>query len=150
MNDKVLTMGIMIFFLMIGVNGFLLMGSNLLDQEGNSLDMFYGLSTSGLGSDIQNADLEITTDVTASTDLPSSNQGFTPITIDSQPAGLNPLNQMIVMVAGVQLVMLKFSELFPIIAPITNSIVFFVTAIQLFVGAYLGGQLVRSIFGRVI
>lgn len=150
MNDKVLTMGILMFFLMIGVNGFLLMAANLYDGNGNTLDMFYGLSSNNLSQGIADDDLEVTTSVSASSTTPSSSQGFTPVTINDEPAGLNPLNQMAVMVAGVQLVMLKFGDLFPIISPITGAVVFFVTAIQLLVGAYLGGQLVRSIFGRII
>jgi hypothetical protein len=150
MNDKIMTMGIFVFFIMIGINGFLLMAANLYDQDGNTLDLFYGLTSSGLSGNIEDKTIAVSTELNSSSTTPSTSQGFTPITIDDNPSGLNVLSQMAIMVAGVQLIMLKFSELFPIIAPITTAIVFFITAIQLLVAGYVGSILVRAIFGRVL
>lgn len=150
MNDKILTIGMFTFFILIGINGFLLMGANLYDSNGNNLDIFYGMTNSGLSQDISDKDITVATDLDASSTTPSSSQGFTPVTIDENPAGLDIISQMAIMVAGTQLIMLKFSEMFPILAPITNAIVFLITAIQLLVVAYIGSILVRSIVGRII
>lgn len=150
MNDKILTIGMFTFFILIGINGFLLMGANLYDSNGNNLDIFYGMTNSGLSQNISDKDITVATDLDASSTTPSSSQGFTPVTIDENPAGLDIISQMAIMVAGTQLIMLKFSEMFPILAPITNAIVFLITAIQLLVVAYIGSILVRSIVGRII
>ena len=150
MNDKIMTMGMFIFFVLIGVNGFLLMGANLLDSEGNTLNLFYGLGNNSLSSQISDKDIEVGADLDSSSTLPSTSQGFIPVTIDGNPAGLDIISQMAIMVAGTQLIMLRFSELFPIISPIILSIVYLITAIQLLVVAYVGSILARSIFGRII
>lgn len=150
MNDKIMSIGMFLFFILIGINGFLLMGANLYDSEGNNLDLFYGMTSSGLSGNIADKDIGVSATLDSSSTTPSTTQGFTPVKIDDQPAGLDLLSQMTIMVAGTQLIMLKFSELFPIISPITNAIVFLVTAIQLLVVGYLGSMLVRSIFGRVV
>lgn len=150
MNDKILTIGMFLFFILIGINGFLLMGANLYDQSGNNLTLFYGMTDSGLSGDIADKEINVSATLDSSSTTPSTTQGFTPVQINQDPAGLNIISQMTIMVAGTQLIMLRFSEMFPIISPITNAIVFLVTAIQLLVVGYLGSVLVRSIFGRVV
>jgi hypothetical protein len=152
MNDKVLTMALMLFMIMIGINAFLYMGStNLYNENGEPLNIYYGMDEGAFGSQVQtNAeDIEINTDVEMSSTTPSTTQGFTPATVSDNPVGAVYGNELAKLGIGVQLVMLKLSSMFPIIAPILNAITFLAFAIQGFAIAYLFSILVRGIFGRL-
>jgi len=91
MNDKVLTIAIMLSFVLIGVNGFLLMASeNLYDTQGQPLQIYYGMETGGYGDQVRtDADgIEIGSDVSISSDLPSQQQGLIIAQRDNTPLGL--------------------------------------------------------------
>jgi hypothetical protein len=152
MNDKVLTMGLMLFMIMIGINAFLYMAStNLYNENGLPLNIYYGMDEGAFGSQVQNTaeGIEISTDVEMSSTTPSTTQGFTPATVSENPVGVVYGNELAKLGIGVQLVMLKLSSMFPIIAPILNAITFLAFAIQGFAMAYLFSILVRGIFGRL-
>jgi len=152
MNDKVLTMATLLFFIMIGINGFLYMASsNLYNEDGSSLNIYYGLDEGGFGEEIKtNAEnTEITVDPSLSSELPSQQQGLVIGKTNDVPAGLNVFNEFAKLGVGVQLVMLKLSNMFPIMAPIINAIVFFAFALEMFVVAYGTSILVRGILGRL-
>lgn len=152
MNDKVLTMALMLFMIMIGINAFLYMAStNLYNENGLPLNIYYGMDEGAFGSQVQtNAEgIEISTDVEMSSTTPSQTQGFTPATVSENPVGAVYGNELAKIGIGVQLVMLKLSSMFPIIAPILNAITFLAFAIQGFAMAYLFSILVRGIFGRL-
>jgi len=150
MNDAVLSKAMTLFFILIGINAFLVMGSALYDTTGHQLDLFYGLSSGELGSGIEDeADaIDVSTGLSFNSESPSQNQGSTPFTIFGIPIGIEFWNYIVIMALGVELVMLKFAVMFPIIAPITGAISFFGFALKIFVGAYLGSQLARAIVGR--
>jgi len=151
MNDKMLTIAMRLLLVMIGINAFLLMGDALLDQSGARLDIFYGLEDNSLGSNLssQSDSIQINTDLEASSTSPTGFQGFTPITNNDNPIGLDFLRYPAIMVAGIELVMLKFSALFPIIAPITTAIALFAAMLKIMVASYFGSMLVRGIVGRI-
>jgi hypothetical protein len=152
MNDKVLTMALMLFMIMIGINAFLYMGStNLYNENGEPLNIYYGMDEGAFGSQVQtNAeDIEINTDVEMSSTTPSTTQGFTPATVSDNPVGAVYGNELAKLGIGVQLVMLKLGSMFPVISPILNAITFLAFAIQGFAIAYLFSILVRGIFGRL-
>ena len=153
MNDKILTMAMMPTFIMIGINGFLYMAStNLYDQTGNQLNIYYGLDDGGYGSQIQTdvESIDIGTDTEFSSSVPSQQQGIVVAKQNDNPIGLDYMNLFGKLGFGVQLVLLNLSALFPIISPITNSIVIFAFLIQGYVIAYLGSILIRGILGRVV
>ena len=152
MNDKVLTIAIMLSFVLIGVNGFLLMASeNLYDTQGQPLQIYYGMETGGYGDQVRtDADgIEIGSDVSISSDLPSQQQGLIIAQRDNTPLGLAATTDLAKIVFGVELVMLKFSEMFPVLSPIINVFVLFAAALKTFVTAYLTSLLVRGILGRI-
>jgi len=98
MNDKVLTMALMLFMIMIGINAFLYMGStNLYNENGEPLNIYYGMDEGAFGSQVQtNAeDIEINTDVEMSSTTPSTTQGFTPATVSDNPVGAVYGNELI-------------------------------------------------------
>ena len=152
MNDKILTMALMLFMIMIGINAFLYMAStNLYNENGLPLNIYYGMDAGGFGSQVQtNAEgIDISTDVELSSTTPSTTQGFTPANVLDNPVGAVYGNELAKLGIGVQLVMLKLGSMFPIISPILNAITFLAFAIQGFAMAYLFSILVRGIFGRL-
>lgn len=152
MNDKILTIALMLTLVMIGVNAFLYMAStNLYDTNGNQLNIYYGLDEGAYGSQVQtNAqNIDIGSGVSISSDVPSQQEGFTPATIASNPVGSFYGNDLQKLGLGVQLVMLKFSEMFPVLTAIVNAIVLFTFLIQGLAVAYVFSILVRGIFGRL-
>jgi hypothetical protein len=152
MNDKVLTMALMLTFIMIGVNAFLFMAStNLYDDAGNPLNIYYGMDSGAFGEEIEtdNSAIDIDTGVSISSAAPSTIQGVTAVTRNDNPIGLESAQDLTKLGIGVQLVMLKLGELFPIITPILNAIVFIAFAIQGFAVAYLGSIMIRGILGRI-
>jgi len=152
MNDKILSIAFMLTFIMIGINAFLYMGStNLYDEEGNQLNIYYGLDTGGFGTQVQTKaeDIEIGTDLETSSTVPSQQQGIVIAKTNNEPTGLSYTNELAKLGIGVQLVMLKLSDLFPIMSPILNGIVIFAFAVQGLAIAYLTSILVRGILGRI-
>jgi hypothetical protein len=152
MNDKVLTMALMLFMIMIGINAFLYMGStNLYNENSLPLNIYYGMDEGAFGSQVQTTaeGIEISTDVEMSSTTPSTTQGFTPATVSDNPVGVVYGNELAKLGIGVQLVMLKLGSMFPIISPILNAITFLAFVIQGFAMAYLFSILVRGIFGRL-
>ena len=152
MNEKVLTMALMLVFVMIGINAFLLMAStNLYDEQGNQLNIYYGMDTGGFGQTIQDdaSAISISSGVSISSTAPGDQQGLTVVSRNNNPIGLDTATDLTKLGIGSQLVLLKLSEMFPIISPITNGIAFFVFAIQSFALAYLGSILIRGILGRI-
>jgi len=152
MNDKVLTWAIMLTVIMIGINAFLFMASsNLYDEQGNKLNIYYGLDEGGFGQQVQDKaeGVSIGPDVSISSSLPSQQEGITVVKSGDNPVGLDYTAEFQKLGIGVQLVMFKFSDMFPIVAPITSAIAFLAFAIQGFAIAYLGSILIRGILGRI-
>ena len=153
MIEKAVSIAMMLTFIMIGINAMLYMGSvNLYDQEGYPLNLYYGLDSGGYGSQMSDKaqSIEISTDPSFSSTAPSQQQGFTPITSSDNPVGMDWGAEFLKLGFGVQLVLLKFSELFPILAPITGGLGILAFAIQGFAMAYVGGSIGRAIVGRVV
>jgi len=152
MNDKILTIAMFLFFIMIGINAFLYtMSFSLYHENGDRLNIYYGLDEGGFGKELQtNAEnTTIGTDVSISSTIPSQQQGLVIGKTNGVPAGLNVFNEFAKIGVGVQLIMFKFSDMFPSISPIFMGIVFFVSAIQMFVVAYGTSILARGILARL-
>lgn len=150
MNDKILTMAFMLFFVMIGINAFLYMAStNLYDNNGNPLNIYYGMDDFGSEIIDDAQATEIGTETDFSSDVPSQTQGITAVTRNDDPVGVAATNDLAKIGIGVQLVLLKISNLFPTLKPITTGIIAFAFAIQGFAIAYLGSILIRGILGRI-
>jgi len=150
MNDKLLTIAFMLTLVMLGVNGFLLMASqNLYDQNGNQLNIYYGMDASATSAETNAEAIDIDAGVSISSEVPSQQQGITVVSKDSNPVGLDYMNDLTKLGIGVQLVMLKFSEMFPVLTPIVNAVVAFAFLIQGLAIAYLGSILVRGVLGRI-
>lgn len=150
MNDKLLTIAFMLTLVMLGVNGFLLMASeNLYDQEGNQLNIYYGMDASATAAETDAEAIDIDAGVSISSEVPSQQQGITVVTRDSNPVGLDYMSDLVKLGVGVQLVMLRFSEMFPVLTPIVNAVVAFAFLVQGLAIAYLGSILIRGVLGRV-
>lgn len=150
MNDKILSMAFMLFFIMIGINAFLYMAStNLYTTNGEKLNIYYGMDdyANSIINDTQETEIGTSTDF--SSDVPSQTQGITAVTRDTTPVGVAATNDLTKIGIGVQLVLLKLSTMFPILTPITTAIIAFAFAIQGFAVAYLGSILIRGILGRI-
>ena len=153
MNDKVVNMAIMLFFIMIGVNGFLAYTLQLQDVEGNSFSEFVGLTTDGLSYasiEAEGDGVEFDTPSTeglSSTD-PSSEQGLvTPQNSSGNPMAFSAWNFAVIMTLGVELVMLKFSAMFPFLAPLTGAVIASAIALKVFFAAFIALN-IRSFLGR--
>ena len=150
MNDKVLTMAFMMFFVMIGINAFLFMAStNLYDASGHQLNIYYGIDDYGADIKTNTENISIDTDTQFSSSIPSQQQGITAVQRETDPIGLAATSDLAKIGIGVQLVLLKLSTMFPILSPITTAIIVFAFAIQGFAIAYLGSILIRGILGRI-
>ena len=150
MNDKILTMAFMLFFIMIGINAFLYMAStNLYDSNGNQLNIYYGMDDYGDTITSNAQEIEISNSTEFSSSVPSQTQGISAVTRNSDPVGLSATNDIAKIGIGVQLVLFKVSDMFPILSPITTAIIAFAFAIQGFAIAYLGSILIRGILGRI-
>ena len=150
MNDKILTMALMMFLIIMGINSFLFMAStNMYDTEGHQLNIYLGIDD--YSNDIQtNAQsIEIGTDTEFSSSLPATQQGITAVQRDGNPVGLATGADLAKLGIGVQLVLLKLATMFPIISPITSALIAFAFAIQGLAIAYLGSILIRGILGRI-
>ena len=152
MNDKLLTMALMLTLIMIGINAFLFMAStNMYDSTGNKLNIYYGMDSGAFGETIISDNNSITIDsgVSISSTAPGSSEGITVVKRNDNPIGLEATQDLTKLGIGVQLVMLKLSDLFPILSPILNAISILAFAIQGFAAAYLGSIMIRGILGRI-
>jgi len=152
MNDKILTMALMLTLIMIGINAFLFMASsNMYDESGNKLNIYYGMDTGAFGEQIisDNNNITIDSGVSMSSTAPSTSTGVTVVQRNDTPIGVEATQDLTKLGIGVQLVMLKLGDLFPILSPILNAISILAFAIQGFAVAYLGSIMIRGILGRV-
>jgi hypothetical protein len=152
MNEKIMNMGFFIFFIMIGINGFIVMTGTLIDTNGTPMSEITGLTgVNALGSDINTSASTINLDPSAGAGS-TTTETLPPFEINEKPAGLNASDAIVAGVAGTQIFLLRFSEpdMFPFLEPILYAVVFFVTAIQLLIVAYLGSIVLRTIFGGKI
>lgn len=153
MIEKAMSIAMFLFFIMIGINGFLYMASSTFYTEsGVPMDMYYGLDTGGFGSDLDDKakSIEISPDIGLSSSAPSQTQGFVPIQSSDKPVALDWASEFMKLGFGASLVLFRFSQLFPLIAPIINAIATLTFVIQGFGMAYIGGSLGRSLVGRLV
>ena len=149
MNERIFTIAMFLTFLLIGANGMLLVGGQLLSTDGSSVLGFYGLDSSNLGTGYSSHVNTHNTsqDYTMSSQTPADTEGFSPTTIDSKPAGLDWFWIIAVMVAGVQLYAYWFAGIFPLLAPLFYAVIVFATAVQGLVVIELGSAFIRNLFG---
>jgi len=149
MNDRVFTIAMFLTFLLIGANGMLLVGGQLLSTDGSSVLGLYGLNSSNLGTGYASHvnTYQTSQDFTMSSQSPSAEEGYSPVKIDAQPAGLDWFWILAVMVAGVQIYMYWFAGIFPLLAPLFYAVIVFATAVQGLVVIELGSAFIRNLFG---
>lgn len=151
MNEKIMNIGFFIFFIMIGINGFIVMTGTLVDTEGNLMTQKTGWSgITALGSDINASANTIDFDPDAGAGAEATDDSLPPFQINEKPAGLTAYDAVTAGLIGTQIYLVRFSELFPFLEPLIYAVIFFVTAIQLLVVAYLGSITLRTIFGGKI
>ncbi len=157
MNDKMFSIALFLTFIIIGMNGFLVMASELKDAQGNDIQVFYDMSGNTLQTPSDNLVFDV--DTTASSSSPNTATGFTPAK-DSEGDlfGLaTPTKYIGGMVAGVQLVMAQIDYMFTPIGEdhspfygIILAIIVFVTVIQAMGLGYLTVTLIRIVTGRQV
>ena len=155
MNEKMVNIMLFLVFIMIGINGFLLYTTQLQMENGSSFSEFFGLSSGGLSYGTINDSAEgITFDTTSTEGLsstdPSTEQGLvTPQNAQNEPAALTPLDYVNVAVNGVEIVMDKFSDMFPFLYPITFAVKAFTALLKILFLAFIALN-IRSFLGRRI
>ena len=155
MNEKIVTMMMMITFITIGINGTLAMNAQLLDAEGRSILVHTNLVNNQI-TDLSEKDFDTNSPCgDATSQEPGLAEGCVPITItdsrgNTQAGGLDPLSTFVIIVGGVQIILLYFSTTYPFLSPITFAIFGIVTSIQAFTVAYFASIVLRSIFGRIV
>lgn len=155
MNEKIVNIAIFLFFIMLGINGFLAYTMQLQLEDGSSFNEFYGLTNSGLSKNTIETEGDGITFVTSSTEGisstdPSTEQGVvTPQNDAGTPAAFSAWNFAVVMAIGVELVMGKFAAMFPFLAPITTAVTAFAIALKVFFAGFIALN-IRSFLGRRI
>jgi len=163
-TERVMPIAMFLFFIMIGINGFIAVSGQLSVGNGQTLDQFTTQSSDELGSDMNSLSKSIAYSP-SSPDSASDNAdaGFSLFTIAGNiwngvvsgatnlvenTIGVKNLNLLENMLVGIEKYMAMYSEWFPEFAAIFNSIIFFAFAIKIVVIGYAGSVLVRTLVGR--
>lgn len=160
MIERLVFISTFFFFMMIGINGFLLMGNAAPDMEGGSLNIF-DLTDSGLTANTimtQAGNVKIDTNLSSgvSTSAPGTAQGIGYITYndtgtgETKQAGFLGLEWFVVAALGAQLVGMKMAVLYPFASPIIYIMVTIAFALEAFALMYWTMQGARAIFGRFL
>jgi len=160
-TEKIMPIAMFLFFIMIGVNAFIISVGELQDGTGQALNKQIGTGTTQLGSDIKNqADNTEPGSPAGSTPTNSTDTGF--FTFITQPfwdnvvqpvsnfIGIDNVNLIDNAVNGLDKIMYKYIDWFPFLAPIFYAVIFFAAGIKILVFGYAGTILVRAIVGRNI
>ena len=153
MNEKWMNYGIIITLLMLFTNAFILVAASQPDQNNQFSAVLFGATNNNMEYSNISTDYSYTYSESGdSSQTPTNEQGFTPITNTSTgtPAGLDALSIVLLGSIGLELQLIQLALIFPFISPIFYAIISFALIIKAIVVAYLGSVLVRAIVGRQI
>jgi len=158
-TERVMPIAMFLFFIMIGINGFIIVAGGLEDTTGTPLSTLMGGGITQLGSDLNQQAGSINYNPSASNQAtPNSTAGFNIFDMSTWWGGVgDTVNNLIGVnnvylinnaIFGVEQYMDVYIKLFPAFAAIFLSIKFFVLGIKILVMGYAGSLIVRAIVGR--
>ena len=158
-TERVMPIAMFLFFIMIGINGFIIVAGGLQDTTGTSLSSIMGGGISQLGSDLNGQAGSITYNPSGEAQATTSTSaGFNIWDITTYWGGATDTVSNLIGIKNVYLInnaifgieqyMDVYILLFPGFEAIFLSIKFFVLGIKLLVASYAGTILVRAIVGR--
>ncbi len=161
-TERIMPIAMFLLFLMIGINGFIVVAGDLQDTNGLPISQSFNLNKiNQLSDDIKNSSENIEYNPSG-TDQPTSNTsaGFSIFDVTTWWGGVTNAVSNIIGIKGVYMInnaifgienyMTIFSNLFPSFSPIFFSITVLCYAIKFVVLAYAGSILVRYVVGRGI
>lgn len=154
MNEKWFAYAVSLSIMLIFVNAFITIGASQLTDDGSSVIYLTNLTNSKYAYNTLKSDGDFEIDATtgASSQSPTTEQGYQPVkrTSDGKSSAFNSFDVVITMALGVELIMLTLALIFWPIAPIFYAIAGFAFFIKAVATAWLASIVVRQIFfGRV-
>lgn len=160
-TERVMPIAMFLFFLMIGINGFIVVAGGLEDANGSKISNIIGGNIAPLSSDLNSTTGSIVYNPSGTDQATTSTSaGFNIWDVTTYWNGIADTATNVIGVKNVGLInnalfgieqyMNKYSALFPDFAAIFGAVVFFTLSIKLLVFTYAGSILVRLITGRGI
>jgi len=155
MIERLVFISTMFFFMMIGINAFLLVGNSLLMPDGSNLNIFgdnvTALDSNQVYNEANNIQFNSSAGVSTSTQAPGSASSINSMTYDGGQSGVLGLNWIKNAVFGANLVGLRMAALLPgALSLIVLIPVGIASALQAFFFMYWGMAGVRAFFGRFL
>jgi len=160
-TERIMPIAMFLFFVMIGINGFIVVAGNLESANGTPINSIMGKGINQLSTDIDGTVSSVTyfpsgTDQTTT----STSAGFSIFKVDtwwgglkktgSDLIGVNNVNLINNVLFGIEQYMDVYIKLFPDFTAIFLSIKFFVLGIKGIMVGYVGTIIVRQLVGRGI
>lgn len=159
-TERVMPIAMFLFFLMIGINGFIAVAGQMSIGNGHVLSQYIGTDQNKLSSDLNTYASSITyqpSQFNGATD--NADSGFWLFTIAASVVngigqgvsnfiGIQNLSLVENMLFGIEIYMNLFASWFPQFAAIFLSIQVFTLGIKILVFGYAGSIFVRTIVGR--
>jgi hypothetical protein len=155
MIERMVFISLMVFLLMLGVNGFLIVGNQLLLSNGVGINLFTsdisnnGLSASQIINDSNGVQYNPGA-VTSSTSAPGSAQSVESVQYNGGLAGTLGLNWVVQAVAGAELVGFKLAGMYPSLSAIILIPVLIIMALKTFLFLYFGMAGARALLARFL
>jgi uncharacterized membrane protein YuzA (DUF378 family) len=153
MIERLVFIATMFFFVMIGVNGFLMMANTLPAANGTPLNLFTGTSTLD-GNNFFNQTGNINVDANAaqglSTSGPGTASGIPLMNYASNPVGFLGLDWIKQALFGANMVGLRMAAEVPIASPLIYILVGIASALQAFFFMYWAQAGARALFSRFL
>lgn len=158
-TERVMPIAMFLFFVMIGINGFITVAGGLQDTQGVALAGQLTPNIKQLGSDLNATSSSITYNPSGLDQATTTTSaGFSIFDVTTWWGGVADTVSNLIGVKnaylinnalfGIEQYMGKYIQLFPDFTPIFSAIIFFATAIKILVFGYAGSILVRYIVGR--
>jgi len=149
MNDKVLSIAIMLVLVTIGINSFYALAGGFYDMEGDPIGSYDSEQFNSQYNQVHNADITISSGETGATSTqPSGEDSVQAFEINGGLGGLEAARTITNMTTGTQQILLSWEREYLFLSPIFWGIIFVISAIQIFVAGYFASVIVRAIFGR--
>ncbi|HNV62441.1 MAG TPA: hypothetical protein PKN54_05760 [Candidatus Cloacimonas acidaminovorans] len=155
MNEKWFAYAISLSIMLIFINSFVTMGAGLVDANGNGIGLLQSSTNNQYSYDTLKSSSNYGINVPAndSSQSPTSEQGYTPITSatdTSKSKALDSIGIIVNLGVGFELLMGKLATIFPPVAPLFWSVAGFAFFIKLVALTWLASIVVRQLFfGRV-
>ena len=160
-TERIMPIAMFLFFIMIGINGFIIVAGSLESANGTPINSIIGEGSSQLGSDINATSASLTYSPSGTGQATTSTSaGFSIFNVTTWWGGVADVVSNLIGVKNVYLInnaifgieqyMDVYIKLFPDFDAIFLSIKYFVFGIKLLVFGYAGSILVRYVVGRGI